>query len=190
MSSPVQPPIDPVRLPDTQPDSSLVERYAHALRDSLASDLRARTQREVTRREREERQRERVAKYTRPSPPPRPARTTPSTVERGGSSEARAADHLIAKGYTIVARNVRYRAGELDLVALDGATLVFVEVRSRGGAEHGHAAEMVDVHKRRQVARVAQLFLSSTHTPYRTVRFDVIAVTGFVLDHIEDAWRL
>lgn len=172
------------------PDPALVERYANALRDNLASDLRARTQREVARRTRDERHRARAAHYTRPSPPPRPVRVMPSTIERGNTHEARAAEFLAAKGYTILARNVRYRAGELDLVAQDGATLVFVEVRSRFDAEHGHAAEMVDAHKRRQVARVARLYIETTHTPFRRTRFDVVAITGTTLDHLEDAWRL
>ena len=55
----------------------------------------------------------------------------------GRSAEALAADHLRANGLAIVGRNVRSRHGEIDLVARDGATLVFVEVRLRRSGSHG-----------------------------------------------------
>jgi putative endonuclease len=112
-----------------------------------------------------------------------------STKEIGASAEDAAAAALIAAGYTLVARNWRCEIGELDLVARDGEILVFVEVRSRANADHGHAAEMVTLPKQRKVTRVAQLYLVLERPQYTECRFDVVAVTGGRLDIIKDAWR-
>ena len=62
---------------------------------------------------------------------------------------------LRRSAYTIVARNYRCRLGEIDLVALDGPVLVFVEVRSRNGPEFGTPLESVDARKQIRLARVA-----------------------------------
>ena len=113
-----------------------------------------------------------------------------TTVELGASAEADAVAALVAAGYQIVARNWRCDAGELDVVARDGEILVFVEVRSRASALHGHAAEMVTPAKRRKVSRVAQLYLMIERPAYEGCRFDVVAITGDRLDLIRDAWRL
>lgn len=101
-------------------------------------------------------------------------------------------DALVAAGYRVVERNVRLRIGELDAVAWDGETLVFVEVRSRASARFGHAAETVSLAKQRQVARVAQAYLSTrTIAPRpRGMRFDVVAITGEELVILRDAFQL
>ena len=114
---------------------------------------------------------------------------TRSTVRAGASAEDAATRLLLERGYRIVERNFRCRAGELDLVALDRGVLVFVEVRSRADADHGHAAEMVDAHKQRQVARVAEHYLAMRDPSYEEVRFDVVAITGGEAELIQDAWR-
>jgi putative endonuclease len=75
-----------------------------------------------------------------------------------------------------VARNYRCRAGEIDLVALDGETLVFVEVRSRRGSGVGTALESVDGRKQARVARVARHFLAARGWDDRPARFDVVGV--------------
>jgi putative endonuclease len=101
----------------------------------------------------------------------------------GRDGEDRAAAHLAAHGLTIVARNVRAPAGEIDLVALDGDTLVFCEVRARRSARQGGALESVTPAKQRQVVRVAEHFLARHPALYRRpMRFDVVAV-----DRREDA---
>lgn len=112
-----------------------------------------------------------------------------NTVAAGASAEAAATRLLLGRGYEIVERNFRCRAGELDLVARDRGVLVFIEVRSRADAEHGHAAEMVDAHKQRQVARVAEHYLAMRDLDYDEVRFDVVAITGGEAELIQDAWR-
>lgn len=115
---------------------------------------------------------------------------TQSTVAVGASAEAAATRLLIERGYAIVERNFRCKAGELDLIARDGGVLVFVEVRSRADADHGHAAETVDAHKQRQVARVAEYYLAVRDVDYDEVRFDVVAITGGQAELFQDAWRL
>ncbi len=110
----------------------------------------------------------------------------------GAAAEQRAVDALISAGYRMVARNVRFRVGELDAVAWDGDTLVFVEVRSRASARFGHAAATVSRAKQLQVAKVAQAYLGTRKISPRprNFRFDVVAVTGEELVILRDAFRL
>lgn len=94
---------------------------------------------------------------------------------------------------TIVARNVRAAAGEIDLVALDGETLVFCEIRTRRSCRQGSALESVTQAKQRQVIRVAEWFLAA-HPKWRgrPVRFDVVAIDvrgdAVALVHVPDAF--
>jgi len=88
--------------------------------------------------------------------------------------------HLEARGYAILARNWRCRSGELDLVASNGTTIVFVEVRSRRSDRCGTPLESVDARKRQRLAQLARRFLAMHPRPERLVRFDVI---GIRLDH-------
>lgn len=107
-----------------------------------------------------------------PSPDPR--------HQLGRHGEGLAAQHLERLGFEIVARNFRTRHGELDLVAYDGTTLVFVEVKSRrqGG---GSPWESLHLKKRAQVRRIASAYLNSAPERPRgkALRFDAI---GIVLD--------
>lgn len=122
--------------------------------------------------------------------PPLGPEPAPSTVSLGASAEDAAHAYLVAHGYQIVRRNYRAKIGELDLVAYDGATLVFIEVRSRANDDHGHAAEMVTSRKQRRVARVAQVYLLAERPIYENCRFDVVAITGGEIELIRDAFRL
>lgn len=103
---------------------------------------------------------------------------------RGAAVEALARAHLQRAGLREVAANANYRGGELDLVMLDdsrldGATLVFVEVRYRSHTGFGGGAMSIDAGKRRKLVHAAQLFLA-THRQYAnaTCRFDVIDASG------------
>lgn len=96
--------------------------------------------------------------------------------EIGRRGEALAVDLLRAEGLTIVERNFRCRAGEIDLVAFDGPTLVFVEVRSRRGDRAGTPFESVDARKQARVTRVARHFLATRGLADHDVRFDVVGV--------------
>ncbi len=107
----------------------------------------------------------------------------------GAAAEDRAVAALEAAGYEIITRNWKRDLGELDVVAWDRDVLVFVEVRSREDDEYGHAAEMVNWHKRGRVTKVAYLYLVLERPAYEKCRFDVVAVTGPSIEIIKDAWR-
>jgi putative endonuclease len=93
----------------------------------------------------------------------------------GQAWEELAAGRLERAGYTIVARNFRTKAGEIDLVARDGRTLCFVEVKGRRSLAYGAAAEAVDREKQRRIWNAAQLYLEREHV--RPVcRFDVVTI--------------
>ena len=80
-------------------------------------------------------------------------------AQRGVDAEALAGRYLEAQGLRIVARNFRARRGEIDLVARDGDTLVFVEVRLRSSARFGGAAESITAVKRARLVAAAEAFL-------------------------------
>jgi putative endonuclease len=109
-----------------------------------------------------------------------PARRTAKQVA-GDAAEERAARHLAERGLAIVARNYRTRLGEIDLIAREGGTLVFVEVRKRSNAEFGGAAASVDHRKRSRIEAAARMYLARlAHEP--PCRFDVVTLDG---DHTE-----
>jgi putative endonuclease len=112
-----------------------------------------------------------------------------TTIEVGATAEARASRLLVRSGYRIVEQNFRCGAGELDIIARDGEVLCFIEVRSRGNGEHGHAAEMVDGRKQAQVARVAMAYIGLRNPRFDESRFDVVAITGSDELLIRDAFR-
>jgi len=117
----------------------------------------------------------------------------------GQIAEDLVAQRLAAAGWRIVERNARTRYGELDLVALDGPTLVFVEVKAgREGAQLGPERPIlsIDFRKQRRVRRLATAWMSERRdlSPYAEIRFDAVGVTldraGRATDfeHIEGAF--
>ena len=111
----------------------------------------------------------------------------------GRAYEAAAADHLRGAGLAEVARNVRCRHGEIDLVMRDGRVVVFAEVRYRRHAEFGGAAGSVDARKQARLAAAARWYLSQYPALAREAcRFDVVAVTGeapYRIDWLRDAFQ-
>ena len=99
----------------------------------------------------------------------------PHAVGKGRVAEDRAVAWLRRRGYRPVARNVRNAGGELDLVAEDGDTLCFVEVKARGQNAFGGAVVAVDWKKRRRLIRAARAFLA-VHPWDGPCRFDVLAM--------------
>ena len=93
----------------------------------------------------------------------------------GRDAESRAADFLHARGLQIVERNWRCRFGEIDLVARDGRTLVFVEVRARSSRAHGGAAESISTAKRRRLTATANFYLARRRTQ-QPCRFDALLI--------------
>jgi len=113
------------------------------------------------------------------------------TRRRGDSGEDIAANHLKSLRWRIIARNLDFRVGELDLVAEDGDDLVFVEVRSTTGLTCAPAAHTVTLPKQRRLTRAAHLFLARYTGACPYARFDVIGVDlarAKVIEHIRGAF--
>ena len=100
----------------------------------------------------------------------------PAGPHRGDAGEELACEHLRDRGMTVLARNYRCRAGEIDIVADDGGILVFVEVKERRGDSHGSAVEAVTAMKRRRVVRTARVYAATHGLSDSPVRFDVLAI--------------
>lgn len=96
----------------------------------------------------------------------------------GDSSEELAVQCLRESGYKVLERNVRFKVGEIDVVAEDSETLVFVEVRARTDPEQIHPAATVTRRKQLQIIRAAMTYLQERGIRDRMVRFDVVAVLG------------
>jgi len=116
-------------------------------------------------------------------------------MQRGAAAEELAEQYLQVRGLKILARNMRCRAGELDLVCLDNGVLAIVEVRQRASTEFGGALGSVTWGKQRKIIRAAQFFLRP-EKQWRNlpVRFDVLAIEGLPdgahrIDWIKDAFR-
>lgn len=115
----------------------------------------------------------------------------------GRAAEAAAADYLTRDGWTLLGRNVRIGRGELDLIVRRGGVLAFVEVKARRSATCGVPEDAVDGRKRRQVDRLAELWLAARPWALRgvsDVRFDVVAVDAavrpLVVRHLPAAFTL
>jgi len=108
-----------------------------------------------------------------------PGHNAVARAERGAAAEARAARLMQAAGFTIVARNFRCRAGELDIVARRGSLLVVAEVRLRSSALFGGAVASVSAAKRRRIVMAARYLLAQQpQLAALAVRFDVLACDG------------
>jgi putative endonuclease len=103
------------------------------------------------------------------------------TIERqvlGRSGEDLAVAALERRGYAILTRRYRTARGEIDIVAQDGETLVFVEVKARRTAEFGTAAEAVTRRKQLQVIAMARAYCAFERVEDVPCRFDVVAIDG------------
>jgi putative endonuclease len=106
----------------------------------------------------------------------------------GTAGESMAARFLAAQGYEIVICNYKNRYGEIDIIAMDGETLVFIEVKSRRSDRFGSARESVSRAKQKKISMVALGYLKSTGSVRRKARFDVVAVNSNAsapVNHIE-----
>lgn len=102
---------------------------------------------------------------------------TRSRKQTGALGEQIASDWLLQQGCVLIARNWRCPEGELDIIAAEGDTLLFLEVRTRTTqGRFGTAEESVDWRKQRQVRHLAARYLSAHQHPCRRFRFDVIVV--------------
>jgi putative endonuclease len=110
-------------------------------------------------------------------------REQPHTRAQGDVGEDDAVDWLCRQGYRVVDRNVVSYAGELDVVARDGETLCFVEIKARSSRAYGPAIVAISKQKQRKIARAAALYLAS-HPTDLACRFDVLA-----MDLSDDGWH-
>jgi putative endonuclease len=115
---------------------------------------------------------------------PGPARAPAARAAGGAEAEAIAADFLAARGLRIVARNVRFRVGEIDLVAKDGDTLVFVEVRLRRSQRYGGAAASITPAKRARLLRAVRGYLAGMRS-FPNCRVDAILLDRLDRSSIE-----
>ena len=93
----------------------------------------------------------------------------------GGKGEELAVKFLRKKGYKIKVCNYKTRLGEIDIIAGDGETLVFVEVKTRESLEYGQPFESVNSRKKKKLAMVAMLYLKK-YAEVPTCRFDVVSI--------------
>jgi len=111
----------------------------------------------------------------------------------GREGEEIACAYLRRKKYTIVTRSFRMFRGEIDIIARDGATLVFVEVKARADESFGRPEESVTAGKQRQLRKIAQGYLVEHPLGGVDCRFDVIAIlfrggNDYRLEHFKDAF--
>jgi putative endonuclease len=103
--------------------------------------------------------------------------------------------YLRRQGMLIVARQLRLDWGEIDLIAVDGRTVVFVEVKTRRSHDAGHPLEAVTFEKQKRLTRLALAYLRRHHLLECSARFDVVAITWPtgsrrpVIEHIRDAFE-
>lgn len=95
----------------------------------------------------------------------------------GEAGEVIAARHLKKKGYRIIEQNYRTKLGEIDIIAKDKDTIVFVEVKSRRSRQFGNPKAAVTAQKQRKISMVALQYLKATRRSNASARFDVAAVT-------------
>lgn len=116
------------------------------------------------------------------------------TVTTGRVGEQLAADYLVGLGYVLLARNYRTSFAEVDLIARDRQTVVFIEVKTRHSAVCGTPFEAVDQRKQRQLSRIAQEYLHTHGLADTAARFDVISVRLHrdhrppAIDHLQNAF--
>lgn len=112
----------------------------------------------------------------------------------GRQGEEAAAQYLENNGYRVLYRNYRCQLGEIDLIALDGGVLVFVEVRARSGDQYGLAQESVTGRKQNKLRQLAWHYLKASGKTGSACRFDVVAILFDGenkvkrLEHIENAF--
>lgn len=108
----------------------------------------------------------------------------------GTDYELVAAEYLKKKGYTILERNYRNPHGEIDIIARDGDTIVFCEIKYRAGKRYGDPLEAVDARKQRRISKVALYYTAGSKAPQNVFyRFDVIGIHGDGrIEHIENAF--
>ena len=108
-------------------------------------------------------------------------------LERGQQGELQAEEFLQQKGYTIIARNYRYKRSEIDLIVQKENWLVFVEVKLRTSKAFGFPEESVNAAKRKKILEGAAQYLHEKNWT-GNVRYDIVAIHKNEIEHFEDAF--
>ena len=117
-----------------------------------------------------------------------------ATKALGARGEDLAVQYLKKKGFKVIERNYHCSAGEIDLIAREGKTLIFVEIKTRSSSEFGLPQEAVDRFKQKKMIEVARAYMAEHHlTEDIPARFDVVAIqltpTGPDIELIKDAFQ-
>ena len=116
-----------------------------------------------------------------------------SSKALGDQGEAYAANYLRQNGYRILTRNYRTKIGEIDLIAEDQDTLVFIEVKTRSSVRYGMPAEAVNYKKRQKIIQTAYWYLYEQRRENTICRFDVLEVyaigNNWNVHHIKGAFE-
>ena len=112
-----------------------------------------------------------------------------NTRKIGATGEQKAVDFLIANGYKIIERNIHFgKIGEIDIVAKDGETIVFVEVKYNRvkSSQFGSPEERCDARKIKQLVKLARFYIHNKNLYNKAVRIDVIAIDENGLRHYKN----
>ncbi|HIE65081.1 MAG: YraN family protein [Nitrospira sp.] len=107
----------------------------------------------------------------------------------GKEGEDIAAQYLLEHGYRLLVRNYRTKSGEIDIIAREGNTLVFIEVKARSGTRFGLPQDAVDLRKQTKLSRVALGYLRHKKVRPCDCRFDVVAVVACAGRYKVDLFR-
>ena len=106
----------------------------------------------------------------------------------GASGEQAACDALVRSGIVILARNFRRPTGEIDIIAREKRTILFIEVKARSSLRFGRPAEAVNRAKQQRILRTALLYLAENGLEDASVRFDVVEVLPSGIRHLRAAF--
>lgn len=111
-----------------------------------------------------------------------------NTTQNGALAEHKAQAFLQQKGYRILARNYRKTCGEIDIIAQERKTLVFVEVKNRATAAFGGPLAAITKSKQNKIAQTAALYIKENAPKFDSIRFDAICLLGEEIMHIPNAF--
>ena len=115
--------------------------------------------------------------------------TNENKREKGTRYEDIACSYLESSGMTVIERNYRKKAGEIDIIANDGKYLVFVEVKYRASTSQGGAMYAISDSKKKRITRVAQWYMAERRvSASQLCRFDAVLIDGEIITHVKQAW--
>ena len=116
-----------------------------------------------------------------------------NNIETGKSGELIAKEYLINKGYNILETNYRNKIGEIDIIAMDGDILVFLEVKTRRDYSYGYAFEAVNIKKQRKIINTSMVYIKYKNLIDVQLRYDIIEVyltKALKINHLDNAFCL